>query len=90
MCIGIPCQIVCIDNNSPNSAIAEVNGIRREIDISLVINNDNPICVGQWVLVHVGFAMSRLDEDEAKQTLAMLNAMQEEEPDVSVLFTGKG
>jgi len=89
MCIGIPCQIVSIDNSLPNIAIAEVNGIGREIDISLVINNNKPIIIGQWVLVHVGFAMSILDEDEAKQTLSILNAMQEEEPDVSVLFIGK-
>ncbi|WP_392561031.1 HypC/HybG/HupF family hydrogenase formation chaperone [Orbus sturtevantii] len=89
MCIGIPCQIVSIDNHAPNIAIAEVNGIGRQIDISLVANSNNPITVGQWVLVHVGFAMSILDEDEAKHTLSILNAMQEEEPDVSVLFIGK-
>jgi len=89
MCIGIPCQIVSIDSSSPNVAIAQVNGIGREIDISLVLNENKPIVIGQWVLVHVGFAMSMLDEEEAKQTLSFLNAMLEEEPDVSVLFTGK-
>ncbi|WP_392553559.1 HypC/HybG/HupF family hydrogenase formation chaperone [Orbus wheelerorum] len=89
MCIGIPCQIVSIDKNLPHIAIAEVNGIGREIDISLVTSNNKPITIGQWVLVHVGFAMSMLDEDEAKQTLSFLNAMQEEEPDVGVLFIGK-
>lgn len=89
MCIGVPCQIVSIDNNTPNIAIAEVNGIGREIDISLVINENNPITIGQWVLVHVGFAMSRLDEEEAKKTLSILNAMHEEEPDVGMLFVGK-
>lgn len=87
MCIGIPCQIIAIDKTNATKATAEVNGIQRDIDVSLVALDNPENLIGQWVLVHVGFAMSVLDEEEAKQTLAALNAMQEEEPDVSILFT---
>ena len=86
MCIGIPCKIIAIDKNIPSNATAEVNGIQRDIDISLIASENEGTLLGQWVLVHVGFAMSLLDEEEAKQTLAALNAMQEEEPDVNILF----
>lgn len=87
MCIGIPCKIIAVDKNQPTKATAEVNGIQRDVDISLVASGNEETLIGQWVLVHVGFAMSLLDEDEAQQTLAALNAMQEEEPDVNILFT---
>ncbi len=86
MCIGVPCKITAIDPNQPTKATAEVNGIQRDVDISLVSSENEQSLVGQWVLVHVGFAMSLLDEEEAEQTLAALNAMQEEEPDVNILF----
>lgn len=86
MCIGVPCKIIAIHATESNLATAEVNGIQREIDISLVAPENPEVLLNQWVLVHVGFAMSRLDEDEAKETLNALNAMQEEEPDVNILF----
>ena len=49
-------------------------GVRREIHLACIVDDDHPIetCVGDWVLVHVGFAMSRIDEAEAAQTLALL------------------
>lgn len=88
MCIGLPCQIVRIHEQQPNMAVAQINGIQREIDISLVVNTDTPVSalVGQWVLVHVGFAMSLLDEQEALSTLEALCAMAEESDDVHFLL----
>ncbi|OCG26032.1 hypothetical protein A9G11_01520 [Gilliamella sp. wkB108] len=86
MCIGVPCCIKTIDPDHPNQAEAEVNGIICNIDISLISHEQDQSLIGQWVLVHTGFAMSKLDEEEAQNTLLMLNAMQEEEADVAVLF----
>lgn len=88
MCIGLPCQIVRLHEQQPNMAIAQINGIQREVDISLVVNTDTSVSalVGQWVLVHVGFAMSLLDEQEALSTLEALRAMAEESDDVNFLL----
>jgi hydrogenase expression/formation protein HypC len=54
--------------------IVHVSGVRREIHLACIVDDEHPIesCVGDWVLVHVGFAMSRIDETEAAQTLALL------------------
>jgi hydrogenase expression/formation protein HypC len=54
-----------------------VGGVRRVINISFVIDEGRPAsaCVGEWVLVHVGFAMSRVDEEEAARTLALLHEL---------------
>lgn len=86
MCIGVPCCIKTIDPIYHNQAQAEVNGIICNIDISLITQEYDESLIGQWVLVHTGFAMSKLDEEEAQNTLLMLNEMQEEEADVAVLF----
>ena len=88
MCIGIPGQIVAL-HPQPDSAWADVCGMRREVNVSLVSGGDRADLIGGWVLIHVGFALSRLDEQEARQTLATLQAMGEVEADV-VLFLGAG
>ena len=74
MCLGIPGQIVTISDALNSRGIVSVCGVRREIDLQCVIDEAHPIeaCVGDWVLIHVGFAMSRIDEDEAAKTLAVL------------------
>lgn len=57
----------------------EIGGIRRAINISCVLGDgrSHADCIGEWVLVHVGFAMSRIDEDEALKTLELLQALGE-------------
>ncbi len=59
--------------------MVEVSGVRRLINIAFIVDEDRPpaACVGDWVLVHVGFAMSRLDEEEAMRTLALLRELGE-------------
>lgn len=91
MCIGIPCQIISIDPASTRMALADINGVRRLVDISLIDTHGKATTtlIGQWVLVHVGFAMNLLDEQDAKDTLEALKAMGEMEPDVD-LFLGSG
>jgi hydrogenase expression/formation protein HypC len=73
MCLGIPAQIVEISDSEASLAKAELSGIRREVSIALCPEAR----VGDWVLVHVGFALERIDEQQAAETLALLEAMGE-------------
>lgn len=79
MCVGVPGQIVAIVDADRDTATVEIGGIRRVINISCVIGEgrSHADCVGEWVLVHVGFAMSRIDEDEAIKTLQLLQELGE-------------
>lgn len=78
MCLGIPGKIVAFADSSgdaqPESAIVDVAGVKRQVNIACVIDNNAPrgALIGQWVLVHVGFAMSRIDPKEAAATLALM------------------
>ena len=63
MCLGIPGQIVEVGADRPDLATVDIAGVRREIDVSLLL--DEPVAAGDWVLVHVGFALSRIDAEEA-------------------------
>jgi hydrogenase expression/formation protein HypC len=74
MCLGIPGRTVEIIDPTAMSAMVEVGGVRRPVNISFIAGDDRPpqSCVGDWVLVHVGFAMSLIDEAEAARTLALL------------------
>jgi hydrogenase expression/formation protein HypC len=67
MCLGIPGRIVKIDDAANMLAIVDVGGVRRRVNIAGIVDEEHPVssCVGDWVLIHVGFAMSRLDEAEA-------------------------
>jgi hydrogenase expression/formation protein HypC len=73
MCLAIPGQIVEFMPGQPHLALVEVIGVRRRVDLGLLL--DDPPRPGDWVLIHVGFAMSKISEDEASQqfkTLALL------------------
>jgi hydrogenase expression/formation protein HypC len=72
MCLGIPAQLVALGDARARSATAELGGVRREVSTALL---DGEPAVGEWVLVHVGFALQRVDEKEAQKTLALLEAM---------------
>ena len=74
MCLGIPGRIVAIDDAERMLATADVSGVKRQINIACVVDDEHPLeaCVGDWVLIHVGFAMSRIDEAEAAETLRIL------------------
>jgi hydrogenase expression/formation protein HypC len=79
MCLGIPGQIVEISNAEKQLGVVSVSGVKREINLICVVDDDHSLesCVGDWVLVHVGFAMSRIDEDEAARTLEVLTELGE-------------
>ena len=74
MCLGIPGQIVQIDDPVKKLATVDVSGVRRQVNIACIVNEEHSVesCVGDWVLVHVGFAMSRINEKEAAETLKIL------------------
>lgn len=76
MCLGIPARIVAISHLEAMLAIAEVDGIRREVNVACVAQGAPEALVGRWVLLHVGFAMSLIDEQQARETLSALEAMQ--------------
>ena len=75
MCLGIPGQVVDVGAARPDQATIDVGGVRREVDVSLLA--DAPVGVGEWVLVHVGFALARIDEAEAARELARLRRVGE-------------
>jgi len=79
MCLGIPGQILEISDLEQQLAIVDIGGVRRPVNIACIVDEDHPVeaCVGDWVLVHVGFAMNRIDPEEAQLTLDMLDEMAE-------------
>lgn len=70
MCLGIPGEILEIQADRPDLAKVNVSGVRRTINVGLLENE--PLEPGDWVLIHVGFALSKIDEDEANAALAFL------------------
>ncbi len=78
MCLGIPGQIVAIEDAAKKLGVVDVGGVRRVTNLACIIDDD-PVdkLVGQWVLVHVGFAMSRIDPEEAERTLELMREMGE-------------
>jgi hydrogenase expression/formation protein HypC len=72
MCLAIPGRIVEIVDEDLMLAKAEVSGVRRNINIGLVHGNGECVAIGDWVLIHVGFALSKIDEAEAERTLQAL------------------
>lgn len=72
MCLGIPGVIVEVADREAGLATVDVSGVRRSVSVALLDEPGAPIEEGDWVLVHVGFALARIDEDEAATTLALL------------------
>jgi hydrogenase expression/formation protein HypC len=72
MCLAIPGRIVEIVDEGAQIAKAEIGGVRRNINIGLVHNDEERVQVGDWVLIHVGFALSKVNEEEAQWTLRAL------------------
>jgi hydrogenase expression/formation protein HypC len=77
MCLGIPGQVVEIVDPEHHIAKAEVSGVRRNVNIGLLAEGPDAVEVGDWVLIHVGFAMAKIDEGEARQTRDFLESLGE-------------
>jgi hydrogenase expression/formation protein HypC len=73
MCLGIPGEVVEILEDRPDLASVDVSGVRRAINIGLL--EGESLEPGDWVLIHVGFAMSKMDEVEAKSALDFLEGI---------------
>ncbi len=73
MCLGIPGQVVERFSDRPDLASVDVCGVQRTVNVGLV--TDEGLEVGDWVLIHVGFALSKIDEDEARASLEFLEGM---------------
>jgi hydrogenase expression/formation protein HypC len=73
MCLGIPGRIIDIVDDANSIAKVDVSGVRRNINVALV--RPEGIGPGDWVLIHVGFAMSKIDENEAQETMQALRLM---------------
>ncbi|MCB1736080.1 MAG: HypC/HybG/HupF family hydrogenase formation chaperone [Gammaproteobacteria bacterium] len=87
MCLGIPGQIVAIIDADNGIAKVDVSGVKRDVNIACVRRPDeaDTALIGIWVLVHVGFAMSRIDEQEAAKTLALLDQLGEIQPELNAM-----
>jgi len=79
MCLGIPGQIIDLIDAEQCLATVDVAGVRRPVNLACVVDDTHPpeSCLGEWVVVHVGFAMSRIDAEEAARTLAILEELRE-------------
>ena len=75
MCLGIPGQVIEVTDAAAHMAAVRVSGARRMVNISLV--DEEGIAPGEWVLVHAGLALSVIPEQEALETLALLQEMSE-------------
>ncbi|SDX98744.1 Hydrogenase maturation protein HypC [Amycolatopsis xylanica] len=73
MCLGIPGEIIEISSERPDLAKVSVSGVKRTINIGLL--EDDPPVPGDWILIHVGFALSKIDEAEASAALEFLESI---------------
>jgi hydrogenase expression/formation protein HypC len=73
MCLAIPAQIVEVVDAQAGLAKAEISGVRRAVSTALCPEAD----IGDWVLIHVGFALEMIDEEQARETLELLEQMGE-------------
>ncbi|UCE64647.1 MAG: HypC/HybG/HupF family hydrogenase formation chaperone [Nitrospirota bacterium] len=87
MCLGIPGQIVEINSVDNTLGMVEIGGVRREVNLTCIVDESHPpaSCVGEWVLVHVGFAISRIDEEEAKRTIELFAEMTDIQSELQAL-----
>lgn len=77
MCLAIPGQIIEFIDPENNIAKVDVGGVRRNVNVGLLAKEESGIHLGDWVLIHVGFALSKVDEEEAAATLKLLQGLGE-------------
>jgi hydrogenase expression/formation protein HypC len=74
MCLAIPAQVIELVDEENRLALVDVAGLRRRANVGL-LDQDGGVEPGDWVLIHVGFALSKVDEEEARATLRLLEQM---------------
>ena len=80
MCLGIPAQLVAGETGHPDLVMAEVGGVPRTVNVGLLDERPGP---GDWILVHMGFALNVMTPEEAADALAALGAEREAERDAA-------
>jgi hydrogenase expression/formation protein HypC len=75
MCLAIPGRIIEVVDEPNRLAKVDVAGVRRTVNVGLLDGEDGGAGPGDWVLIHVGFAISKVDEDEARATRELLEGM---------------
>jgi hydrogenase assembly chaperone HypC/HupF len=88
MCLGIPGRIAAITDPARLMALAEVSGVRREVNLACVAYGPLEALVGRWALIHGGFAMSLIDEEEAARTLEALRELGEAQEALEAMAAG--
>lgn len=78
MCLAIPGQVLEMVDEENRIAKVDVAGVRRNVNVGLLDSEPGGIGIGDWVLIHVGFALSKVDEEEAIATRRMLEGMGED------------
>lgn len=73
MCLGIPGQVIEFVDATQHIAKVDVNGVRRNVNVGLVLPDG--LQTGDWVLIHVGFALSKIDQQEAEETFGFLEGL---------------
>lgn len=77
MCLAIPSKVVSIDTQK-NIALVETLGVQREASLDLM---QDPVAIDDYVLLHIGYVMSKIDEEDALQSIALYEEMIEKMPD---------
>jgi hydrogenase expression/formation protein HypC len=77
MCLAIPAKVVELFPGEFSKALVEVVGVRRHVDLGLLV--DDPPKAGEWVLIHVGFALSKISEEEALDQIRVLTLLGEQQ-----------
>jgi len=87
MCLGIPGRVVEVTDPEKKLGMVEVGGVRRLTNLACIVDEDHPVesCIDTWVLVHVGFAMNRIDPEEAARTLELLREMGEVQAEIDAM-----
>lgn len=89
MCLGIPGQITAITDADRLMGMADVSGVRREVSLAPVADGPLDDLIGQWALIHVGFAMAIIDEKEAARTLDALRDLGEAQEALDAMAEGQ-
>lgn len=91
MCLGIPCRVKEIIDHERFVAVVDVSGVKREANVICVAEPGKlDDLVGRWVLLHVGFAMSLIDEKEAARTLELLQQLGEVQSELEIMRESSG
>jgi hydrogenase expression/formation protein HypC len=75
MCLAIPGQIIEVVDEEKRLALVDVAGVQRNVHVGLLDAEGDGVGAGDWVLIHVGFAISQVDEEEARATRELLERM---------------